>query len=394
MKSSKLVLNLTRKRIAPVSRMVMSLVSGISELPGGSFDSHQILNTISTFLPSSFSSLPSISLASESFTDILQNVNAWSVNGKTINSSDLTSNLFAVSLVPYLIFLYFISRPQTKTPQLSIIGFFFLLVFVGATIPAGIIAKTQYHDILANVDWLHFAAESLLTITNLLIIQGFRSKRPKNDKMKIAETIPLYDFGLLIASLLAFVGLFPHSEPSNALSLQTWAIHTSSIIEWLMAMNLVWEHAIVSNNPKWKWLSWLMLPSNVSGLCACTYHFYYNSPDLSFLVVLQSLFTVIGNSTLALGAYLVHEYEKISTSTTPTPILDDSKIVLEVENNFNFLVGTVLKSLLFAIFIKYGELFIDIPFQPSLETAVGIIFTFNIFVALKQGLRHVKSPVY
>ena len=37
------------------------------------------------------------------------------------------------------------------------------------TIPAGIYAKTHYNSILANVDYLHGSAESLLTITNLLI---------------------------------------------------------------------------------------------------------------------------------------------------------------------------------------------------------------------------------
>lgn len=58
---------------------------------------------------------------------------------------------------------------------MSLFGFYFLLVFVGATIPAGIYAKTHYHTTLANVDWLHGSAESLLTVTNLLIVLGFRS---------------------------------------------------------------------------------------------------------------------------------------------------------------------------------------------------------------------------
>ena len=35
-------------------------------------------------------------------------------------------------------------------------------------------AKTQYDDILANVDYLHGIAESFLTITNLLIVGAFR----------------------------------------------------------------------------------------------------------------------------------------------------------------------------------------------------------------------------
>ena len=42
----------------------------------------------------------------------------------------------------------------------------------------GIYAKTQYGDILANVDWLHGGAESLLTITNLWIVFGLRSAMP------------------------------------------------------------------------------------------------------------------------------------------------------------------------------------------------------------------------
>ena len=47
--------------------------------------------------------------------------------------------------------------------------FYFLLVFVFGTIPAGLYAKQHYNSILANVDYLHGSAESLLTVTNLLI---------------------------------------------------------------------------------------------------------------------------------------------------------------------------------------------------------------------------------
>lgn len=35
-------------------------------------------------------------------------------------------------------------------------------------------AKTHYGTSLANVDWLHGTAESLLTITNVLIVLGLR----------------------------------------------------------------------------------------------------------------------------------------------------------------------------------------------------------------------------
>ncbi|MDJ0619265.1 MAG: DUF3593 domain-containing protein [Calothrix sp. MO_192.B10] len=81
--------------------------------------------------------------------------------------------LFALSLFPYLGFLWFISRvPQM--PRLALYGFYGTLVFVGVTIPAGIYAKVTYGQSLANVDWLHGGAEVFLTLANILIVLGFR----------------------------------------------------------------------------------------------------------------------------------------------------------------------------------------------------------------------------
>ena len=174
--------------------------------------------------------------------DIAQSVNAWSVAGSTLASPDLASNLFASSLFPYLAMLYFLSRPQTKTPALANFGFQFLLVFVFATIPAGIIAKTNYHDILANVDVLHGVAESFLTLTNLIIISGFRATR----SVSAPESGGFSAFGFgrdevtAVLLLLAFsavtlsaplLGLSAHEEPWNALSIPTWIVHSSSLIE-------------------------------------------------------------------------------------------------------------------------------------------------------------------
>ncbi len=81
--------------------------------------------------------------------------------------------LFAVSLFPYLGFLWFLSR-SPETPRLALIGFYVLLVFVAVTIPAGIYARVHYGAELANVDWLHGSAESFLTLSNILVALGFR----------------------------------------------------------------------------------------------------------------------------------------------------------------------------------------------------------------------------
>lgn len=82
-------------------------------------------------------------------------------------------NLFALSLFPYLGFLWFITR-SGKTPRLALIGFYVLLIFVAVTIPAGIYAKVHYGKALANVDWLHGSAELFLTLSNILVVLGFR----------------------------------------------------------------------------------------------------------------------------------------------------------------------------------------------------------------------------
>jgi heme A synthase len=81
--------------------------------------------------------------------------------------------LFAVSLFPYLGFLWFITR-SGKMPRLALIGFYVLLIFVAVTIPAGIYAKVHYGASLANIDWLHGSAESFLTLSNILVVLGFR----------------------------------------------------------------------------------------------------------------------------------------------------------------------------------------------------------------------------
>ncbi len=81
--------------------------------------------------------------------------------------------LFALSLFPYLGFLWFLTR-SGQAPRLALIGFYGTLVFVAVTIPVGIYAKVAYGQSLANVDVLHGGAEIFLTLSNVLIVLGFR----------------------------------------------------------------------------------------------------------------------------------------------------------------------------------------------------------------------------
>ena len=96
--------------------------------------------------------------------------------------------LFAVSLFPYLGFLWFMTR-SGKTPRLALIGFYVLLIFVAITIPAGIYAQVHYGESLANIDWLHGGAEFFLTLSNILVVLGFRQavlqKEAENQEKKL-----------------------------------------------------------------------------------------------------------------------------------------------------------------------------------------------------------------
>ena len=261
--------------------------------------------------------------------------NAWSVSGDTLNSADLASSLFAASLFPYLAFLWYLARPETQTPKGVNLGFRFLLVFVFLTIPAGIYAKVQYSDILANIDWLHGGAESMLTLTNFLIIYGFRATRPRPTAAN-ESTTSLTDNVWVQATVAASAALVilsfvvnSHPEPGNALSIPTWMVHTSSLLEWLYAMKLAWEHAEVSGNPRWKNLTWAMIPSHTSGICACTYHLFYNAKVLTWIVNLQAGLTCTGNAALALAAYRIYAYgkERSTTCTAGTAAMIDASVI-------------------------------------------------------------------
>ena len=91
----------------------------------------------------------------------------------------------------------------------------------------------------------------------------------------------------------------------NALSIPTWIIHVSSVIEWIVAIALVWKYGEITQNHYWRALSWGMLPSLVSAMCACTWHFFDNPSRLDWLVTVQAATTVLGNCTLCLAGWWI-----------------------------------------------------------------------------------------
>jgi hypothetical protein len=269
-------------------------------------------------------------------------VDAWSVTGGGVALGATTirippgieTQLFQAGLAPYLAYLWFLTRPEAKTPGPSKFGAVFLLAFVFATIPAGIVAKTRYGDVLANVDVLHGASESLLTVSNFLFAFGFarsafESRRQANgaeadraeangasedlaafdESTKLGTFVFLTAAGAFALSELS-LGTPPHSEPSNALSLPTWAVHVSSVTEWCLAMRLVRCHAESSGNDAWRLLAVAMTPFLASAFAACAFHLFYNAPEVVALVPAQAALTLAGNAGCAIAAWNVVETGK------------------------------------------------------------------------------------
>lgn len=85
--------------------------------------------------------------------------------------TNLAGIFFQASLLPYLLFLYFLSYRANRISPWSNFGFQYILLFVLSTIPSGILAKSVYGTTLANVDWLHGGAETLLTLANIFIVR-------------------------------------------------------------------------------------------------------------------------------------------------------------------------------------------------------------------------------
>ncbi|MCT0253679.1 MULTISPECIES: DUF2499 domain-containing protein [unclassified Synechocystis] len=100
----------------------------------------------------------------------------------------------------------------------------------------------------------------------------------------------------------------------NALSIPTWMVHVSSVIEWMVAIALVSRYATREGYGHWRILSWAMVPALVSAMCACTWHFFDNASQLNWLVTIQALTTVLGNITLCLAAWWIYRQSALPSA--------------------------------------------------------------------------------
>ena len=116
--------------------------------------------------------------------------------------------------------------------------------------------------------------------------------------------------GSVVSSLIASA---KHGEPGNALSLPTWVIHASSLIEWLAAMSRP-EPRGRKETPELQRVDVGYGYFHASGLAACTFHVFYNS-RLSIRGRVTSRFNVSRNAAKGIAAYRVPRRQRLGISS-------------------------------------------------------------------------------
>ena len=88
-----------------------------------------------------------------------------------LSSIDNTA-LFAASIIPYAIFLYYLFKIKSIN-KITKIGFSLTVLFVFITIVVSIFSQTYYNRTLVEIDVLHGSAEFFLTLSDFVILLGF-----------------------------------------------------------------------------------------------------------------------------------------------------------------------------------------------------------------------------
>jgi len=162
-------------------------------------------------------------------------------------------------------------------------------------------------------------------------------------------------------------------------------------------MGFVWRWADIVQNPKWKGLTWGLLPLHSSGITACTYHLFYNG--IPVLVPLQAFLTFVGNTTAMYATYRIaisngwvppwSENESATMENVDKNDVDELVVVndspsligfedlgnaLANDNDYTFILKLFFGCAIGSYVIKYGETLFDFPLEANLSLAIAVIF--------------------
>ena len=100
---------------------------------------HAFVTPVSHVAPAPRTALHAVPETITALQDLPTTLTAFADQG-----GNLAGKFFMGSLPPYVLFLYFLNYEKNNAPPLVRFGFAYLLLFVLATIPTGIISKTTW----------------------------------------------------------------------------------------------------------------------------------------------------------------------------------------------------------------------------------------------------------
>ncbi len=89
----------------------------------------------------------------------------------------------------------------------------------------------------------------------------------------------------------------------HELSIGTWFIHLTTLVEWFTAIIILSRLTVSTGNKAYNILALAMLPNLASAMAAITWHIYDNSAQIESLVLIQAILTALGNTCLAFAAW-------------------------------------------------------------------------------------------
>tara|TARA_Y100001968_G_scaffold332230_1_gene389578 strand:+ start:3955 stop:4260 length:306 start_codon:yes stop_codon:yes gene_type:complete len=95
----------------------------------------------------------------------------------------------------------------------------------------------------------------------------------------------------------------------HELSVGTWFIHIATLLEWSLAIVMISYYSRTTRNTYLNWLAIAMLPNLTSAMAAITWHIFDNSIELKGLVVFQAALTMLGNTCMAIAAFIILKKE-------------------------------------------------------------------------------------
>jgi hypothetical protein len=84
-----------------------------------------------------------------------------------------------------------------------------------------------------------------------------------------------------------------------SLSFSTWQIHELCILDWVLAIEYIWQFGNYKKNKIFLLTSNILILFLISGICILNWHYYNNNYQLRWLIDFQAFFTLFANLSCA-----------------------------------------------------------------------------------------------